>query len=321
VFNGKDAAKLPIFISQCVQHFLAKPNRYQTDRSRVLFAASFLRDTASSWWMPKLIQASPLIDNWQNFVNELYTMFGNKHLQSTSQNILLNLKMKENATAADYLVDFNSHAPYTGWNDTALAGAFYRGLPDRIKNGFQYIKRPQEFEALKDLALDFDQRHWEREEELGRKPVKASDKSKSKTEDAKTETKEAETSSSARNGKKKKKSGNAATNAPASTSTSNPKPATTSKTSDSKTEPRGPLTQAEKDRRRAEGLCMYCGEKGHQYTKCQKLANRPATGAAATAVPAAAPTTSAAPAAPSEPATTGRAVYTFTTNRDSSGNE
>lgn len=305
VFNGKDAAKLPVFISQCVQHFLAKPNRYQTDRARVLFATSFLRDTASSWWMPKLTQPSPIIDDWQDFVNELYNMFGNKHVQSTAQTVLRNIKMKDNALVSDYIVKFNAQAPYTGWNTTALADAFYRGLPGRIKNGFLYIQRPQNFQLLKDYALDFDQRYWELQEELGNKPVRDSDKPKVKDDDDKAEKKDADNSSS-RNRKKKKSSN--------SNTASTDKPAATPKPTDSKTEPRGPLTQAEKDRRKAEGLCLYCGEKGHQFNKCPKLANRPATGAAATTTPAA-----TAPTA--EPtATTGRAVYTFTTNRNESGN-
>jgi hypothetical protein len=319
VFSGKDAAKLPIFVSQCVQHFLAKPNRYQTDRARVLFASSFLRDTASSWWMPKLTEPSPIIDNWQDFVNELYTMFGNRHLQSTAQNTLLNLKMKDNALVSDYLVKFNSQAPYTGWNGTALAGAFYRGLPDRIKNGFQYIQRPQDFELLKDIALDFDQRYWERQEELGHKPVKDSGKSKAKEDDDKADNKATDENTS-RKSKKKKSNSNAA-NTTTSTTASTTKPTNTSKSADGKTEPRGPITQAEKDRRRAEGLCLYCGEKGHQFTNCPKLANRQKTGAAATTTAAAPAAPVATPAAPAEPtATTGRAVYTFTTNRKESGN-
>jgi hypothetical protein len=269
--------------------------------------------------MPKLTQPSPIIDSWQDFVNELYTMFGNKHLQSTAQNTLLNLKMKENALVADYLVKFNAQAPYTGWNSTALAGAFYRGLPDRIKNGFQYIQRPQDFDLLKDIALDFDQRYWERQEELGHKPVKDSGKPKAKDDDDKADNKDADNS---RN-RKKKKSSNTNTNTnTTSTSTSTnahaTKPAASSKSSTgNKTEPRGPLTQAEKDRRKAEGLCLYCGDKGHQFNKCPKLANRPTTGAAATTSPA----TPAAQTPPADTAaTTGRAVYTFTTKRDESGN-
>ncbi|KAH9901485.1 hypothetical protein C8Q73DRAFT_778918 [Cubamyces lactineus] len=31
---------------------------------------------------------------------------------------------------------------------------------------------------------------------------------------------------------------------------------------------RGPLSQTEKDRRRREGLCLYCGKAGHMISKC-----------------------------------------------------
>lgn len=31
---------------------------------------------------------------------------------------------------------------------------------------------------------------------------------------------------------------------------------------------RGPLSQAEKDRRRREGLCLYCGNSGHVANDC-----------------------------------------------------
>ena len=310
VFNGKDPAKLPIFISQCVQHFFAKPTRYANDRSRVLFAASYLRDIASAWWMPNLTRPSLIMDDWQAFTDELYTMFGNKHVQSTAQNALLNLKMKENALASEYLVQFNSHAPYTGWNDAALATAFYRGLPNRIKDGFQYTQRPQDFPSLRNYVLDFDQRHWERQEELGNKPVKSSDKQKAKDDSNKANDKEADSSSNRK--KKKKKSGsNNTDNKP---STSSNKPAAGSKTTEAKTEARGPLNQAEKDRCKNEGLCMYCGEKGHFHNKCPKLANRPTTAAAATTTLT---TTAATPAAPA----TGRATYTFTTKAKSENSQ
>jgi hypothetical protein len=260
--------------------------------------------------MPKLTTPSPILDDWQAFTDELYTMFGNKHVQSTAQNALLNLKMKENALASEYLVQFNSHAPYTGWNDAALATAFYWGLPNRIKDGFQYTQRPQDFSSLRNYVLDFDQRHWERQEELGNKPVKSSEKAKAKDDSEKTDEKQNESSSKK---KKKKKSGSNDTDKAASTN----KAASTSKSTEAKTEPRGPLTQAEKDRRRNEGLCMYCGEKGHFHTKCPKLANRPHTAAAATtsANPSAAAASVAAPATPA-PAT-GRATYTFTTRPES----
>jgi hypothetical protein len=97
VFTGKDPAKLPSFITQCAHWFMAKPRKFPTERDRVLFAASYLRDLANQWWMPLLTQAPqpPLLDDWATFTDELFQMFGNQHMQTTSQNAILDMKMKE----------------------------------------------------------------------------------------------------------------------------------------------------------------------------------------------------------------------------------
>src|SRR5205085_302380 len=67
-------------------------------------------------------------------------------------------------------------ASYTGWNDVGLTGQFYRGLPDHLKDMFQYIPHPQTFADMCWTALDFDQRHWECQEEAGRTQKSISDK-------------------------------------------------------------------------------------------------------------------------------------------------
>ena len=33
-----------------------------------------------------------------------------------------------------YMIEFSEHATYTGWNNVALYGEFYRGLAERIKD-------------------------------------------------------------------------------------------------------------------------------------------------------------------------------------------
>ena len=172
VFTGKDPAKLPPFITQCTHWFMAKPRKFPTERDKVLFAASYLRDLANQWWMPLLIQqpSPPLLDDWATFTDELFQMFGNQHLQTSSQNAILSMKMKDDARVPEYLVRFNSHAVYTGWNDSALANHFYRGLPQRLKERFAYQHRPQAFVDMRRMALDFDQMYWEYQEELGNKP-------------------------------------------------------------------------------------------------------------------------------------------------------
>ncbi|KAG8147380.1 hypothetical protein E2320_022509 [Naja naja] len=41
------------------------------------------------------------------------------------------------------------------------------------------------------------------------------------------------------------------------------------------------LTQAEKDRRRCDGLCLYCGSRGHFVAKCPAKAPKAVTSAVA----------------------------------------
>jgi hypothetical protein len=299
VFTGRDPAKLAPFISQCIHWFLAKPRRYTNDRDQVLFAASYLRDLASTWWMP-IIAENPLpaiVDSWDQFSTEIFQMFGDQHLQSTAQTALLNMKMKDNTRVSEYLVSFNSHAPFTGWNDVALAGHFYRGLPDRIKDMFQLVKRPQTFVGMRQFALEFDQRYWERQAEAGVKPHstnKSSDKDKKSSDSAKPQTAAPATNSArpAQQTNRPAPSANAQTNTaarPPQSSTTAPRPATAVRTNPApaRSEARAPLTQEEKDRRRANGLCLYCGKEGHGYANCPNL--------------------------PSNRTATGRAVYTFTT--------
>jgi len=267
---------------------MAKPRKFPTERDRVLFAASYLRDLANQWWMPLLTQAppAPLLDDWATFTSELHQMFGNQHLQVTSQNAILDMKMKEEGRVSEYLVRFNSHAVYTGWNDAALANHFYRGLPRRIKERFMYTHRPQTLVAMRAQALDFDQMYWEYQEELGNKPKPdppkeqgKGKKGKDKTDNPSSQQNQAQSSDKA--GKQQ-----SSDNKPAQTQKSGQKGSAA--TSNQTSRVRAPLTQAQKDERRAKGLCLYCGGEGHDVANCPHVpSNR-------------------------RQAATGRATYTFT---------
>jgi Retrotransposon gag protein len=296
VFTGKDSTKLTAFVSQCTMWFYAKPRKFQREEDRVFFAASYLRDLASAWWMPILSQQPmpEIIRNWDMFTTELFQMFGNQHIQTTSQNELARLKMRNDARVTEYLVKFNSHAPYTGWNDVALAGQFYRGLPDRIKDKFQYVRKPDTFIGVRDFALEFDQRYWERQEELGHRP--ATEDKAAQREPRQDNRSQPNTQNPPQNRFTPRAANPQTPNTPAQTNptaaapaqpkpTSN-KPAsstTTTKTQSSETTKsfnRGPLSPEEKDRRRREGLCLYCGKSGHGYMNCPNQSSRNAKGQA-----------------------------------------
>jgi hypothetical protein len=158
VFTGRNPDRLTPFLTQCAHWFLAAPHSFLLERDRVLFTASYLWDLANLWWMPFLLGSlpSPILDSWALFSGRLFLMFGNQHLHFTAQNALLTLCMDEDSRVSEYPVKFQSHLPYTGWNDAALAAQLYKGLPQRIKAMFQYIQCPQTFVDMRRHALDFD---------------------------------------------------------------------------------------------------------------------------------------------------------------------
>jgi hypothetical protein len=53
-------------------------------------------------------------------------------------------------------VGFNSQAAYSGWNDCGLAGQFYRNLPNRIKDQFQFVDKPNTLSGVRNFATTFD---------------------------------------------------------------------------------------------------------------------------------------------------------------------
>src|ERR1700730_2306502 len=104
--------------------------------------------------MPYLIQQpQPMIlDSWDSFTAESFLVFGNPHLHMTSKSALHNLKMPDNSHFTEYIVAFNSHVPYTGYNDAALTKAFYQGL---TKDQLQHMSQKQDFTGLHQQALAF----------------------------------------------------------------------------------------------------------------------------------------------------------------------
>ena len=143
------------------------------------------------------------------------------------------------------MIEFSEHAAYTGWNDVALYGEFYPGLTERIKDQLLNLERPRMLEQLKVDALKCDNRYWERQHEKlpAPTPRTKTGSSSAPTTSASPQTKSAATPQLSTDGSNqpKKDLGNVL-NAD------------------------GKLTEAERERRCAKGLCYYCGK---PPDKCQ----------------------------------------------------
>ena len=179
--------------------------------------------------------------------------------------------MRDNHYANRYLVDFMKYSADTSWNDTALAHAFYSGLPDCITDEMVHIGgRPRTFADMKTIALVIDQRYHEHQQEKGTMSHTTSDSAKASTASTPT----ASSSSSA-------PSANASQNtsqaprpaAAASTSKSGSAVASQRKAPDisANLDTDGHLCEEERKWRHEHNLCLYCGDAAHMVNQCPKI--------------------------------------------------
>ena len=258
-FSGKDRSKLPDFLAQCRIYFHSLPKKFPDDRSKIMFVGSYLDSPAFDWFCNGFLKDDP--DDlkahfifWSDFVQELENNFGDPDAQHRAERELQKLHILENHRALRYITEFERlSGMLPDWSDRPLAEAFYRGLPDRIKTNISNlaIPRPRELHRLKRLVTTLDENYWDMKGDAPSTNPSNSNSSNNKSKKPNSSSRTEPNST-----------------APQSNSTSSTDPKAKSPTSYSRhLGSDGKLTQAEKDRRKAKGLCAYCGEK-HLLDAC-----------------------------------------------------
>ena len=255
--------------------FSNSPEAYQDDRSKVVYALSFLRGTTMNWFEPGLLDIDNFEPEWYNnystFLQELRINFGPHDATGDAEAALAKLKMKDTARITQYIVEFNSIASQLDWNDGALRHHFYSGLPDRIKDDVSRFGKPPTLVGMRFAAQQADARYWERRTEIQRDqgskhPNKSSSDNKQATSSNSTSTSSGPLSKKKKKGKTENSSNNAAT----SSSTSGT-PSSSSKPSEDLSkvlDKNGKLTATEKQRRKENNLCLWCAKPGHMANAC-----------------------------------------------------
>jgi Ty3 transposon capsid-like protein len=160
-FDGK-RSKVRNFLSQVRLVIHAQPSRFVTDRQKVMFAASFLRSTAFSWFEPFLDSPtdSVILEDFSVFAHTLQTTFGDPDQTGSAERELFSLR--QIASVAAYSADFRRISTNTSWNDAALNAQFYRGLKDPVKDELAKIEKPETLDSLIEIAVRLDNRLHER---------------------------------------------------------------------------------------------------------------------------------------------------------------
>ncbi|MBW0569739.1 hypothetical protein O181_109454 [Austropuccinia psidii MF-1] len=173
-FYGTQTHRLRGFIQSCQLIFHNDPENFFSDRKKVLYSTSFLTGRAGKWIEPYLSNISNedpsyLLNNWQLFETQLFTLSCDPNEVRKSEQELDNLRMKESGHVSLYIADFRSlMSRIRDWGERAYIHVYRRGLASRSLD--QLASYPGNFDILQelmDITLELDTRYHERQKEKG----------------------------------------------------------------------------------------------------------------------------------------------------------
>ena len=271
-FDGSNPRKLRDFLVSCNLHFRDRPQVFASDEKRILFILSYLKGTALSWFEPGLndpTNSAHWMWDYPAFLSELEDNFGPHDPVGDAEKSLHELTMKKGARIVKYNVDFWELASRVSWNEDALRDRYFRGLPLRLRTEVLRGGKPTTLAAMRLKAQEADNIYWMQEEESRLESKNSGNNGNPSKKDP--------PKSSNSNNSPSKPSTNSSSNTPSSSSSSSKPSKAPSKDKpknsiSDKLGKNSKLTGEECERSMKEGLCLYCGEKGHLANNCTKSA-------------------------------------------------
>lgn len=236
-FDGT-RSKFRGFLNQVRLVLRMHPQRYPSDDAKVGLIGTLLSGTALSWLSPLLETDSPLLHDFNAFITEFEACFGDTDRVRSAATKIRRLT-QGNRPASVYVSEFRQLAGDTLWNEEALIDQLRRGLRQDVQDLLAHWPEPDSLSEAISCAVRADNRLYERRQErLGSRM-----------------------------------------HAPSPASTSHhaptyvqPHPATPSlgptPMEVDQSRRRRPLTDQEKQFRRQNNLCLYCGQPGHIAVGC-----------------------------------------------------
>ncbi|KAF7698237.1 nephrocystin-4-like, partial [Silurus meridionalis] len=222
------------FLAQCSLTFSLQLSSFSTEQAKVAYVITLLSGRALRWPTAKWENQSLHCSTFTAFSEELRKVFGSATPRQDATRSLLSSSQGERSVA-EYAADFRTDATDSGWDRTALYDTFFRGLSAQVKDELAARELPPGLDALIALAIQIDRRIRERRSErFTRHPERTYHTPPTRHHTPPRTT-------------------------PASEASSPPQPMEIA---------RRHLSLSEKERRRSQGLCLYCGEAGHMAASC-----------------------------------------------------
>lgn len=228
-YKGEFGEKLETFISQCVMYLMIQAGQFESDAQRVAWAMTYLQGDAASWATSHMstfgtATQSPVFALWEVFLEKLRGVFGDKDRRRAQANRLQTIKQV--TSVASYIAKFNKASEGTGYGVTELMDRFELNLKTDIRKELAKKEPFRRLEDLQEWCANYDQKIFQ---------IRQQERQETQGQGPKKPPFQ-----------QRFKGDNRVQQVKAAVS-----------------KPRGKLTPEERQRRFKEGLCLYCGEKGH----------------------------------------------------------
>ncbi|QRW22889.1 Retrotransposable element Tf2 protein [Rhizoctonia solani] len=231
-FKGKIGSEAKQWLTRMLAWIRLNQRQFPLDLEVLSFLLMNMEDAAGAWAHPHLDQLGShcaLIQTVDEFKTKFLAAFGNPNATRAAERKITSLT--QTGTCAKYITKFRTLQMELNWNDAALRGQFAQGLHWEVQKQIATRERqPRTLRELQDAALIIDN--------ALRK----------------------ERASHLQQGNKSGKT-SSTPNWGASTSQQ------ATKTGPLSSNPNNVLEE-ERNRRRAEGLCVKCGKPGHKFAEC-----------------------------------------------------
>jgi len=131
MFYG-DQAQLQDFLSVCRNQFTSRPSQFPSEREKVTYASGYLREAALVWYnsFAHNDPSPPELDDFEAFAKSLEIVFGDPD-QITSANTQLDA-LRQTTSVTAYATKFRILQQHSDWNNGAFRYHFLKGLKREV---------------------------------------------------------------------------------------------------------------------------------------------------------------------------------------------
>jgi hypothetical protein len=284
VWSGTKST-LPRFLASCRNKFMLEAHNFGSEARKIGFTGSYLGGAPADWWITLFQRyedaqrngTTPPVEftSFAVFSQSLTTTYGDPDLKGTMEHDLCALR--QTGSVADYAAEFQRIGNYLspGWGDEPLLFHFRLHLKDNIKNVLVHEKPyPRTLLEMVAAAIRLDNRESEkirdRKTMAGYGTAVQSSSSQSRSRQAAGTGQQLTTAPPSQPVHTTPQTAPTVITSPPAASNDG----TTPMELDYVGRERKRITNAEKERRRVNKLCMYCGDSGHFRQECPAIPRR-----------------------------------------------